>query len=149
MWRNVILAALGATGFAILFGIRRKKLGIIFFASGAAWYGYEVLCRLTIKENIAMFLVTVFVVLFAKVVTLFVEGPILLFTTPILIPFIPGATLYYVMRDLLGKSSEFLRDMERLVNQLGAMVLGIMAAEVIVIVLRKIRNNKRSIFHII
>lgn len=141
MWRNVILSACGATGFALLFGIRQRKLGIIFLSSGAAWYGYEMLYKLLGKENSAMFFITVFVVLLAKVITLFVEGPSMVFTTPILIPFIPGATLYYVMRDLLSKSPKIFGDMERLVNQLGAMVLGIMAAEVIVVVMEKIKRQ--------
>ena len=100
MWRNVVLAALGATGFALLFGIKRTKMGFIFVASGVAWYGYEILCRSLKKEEIAMYIVTVMVVLFAKILTLFVDGSVMMFTTPILIPFIPGATLNYVMRDL-------------------------------------------------
>ncbi|MGN0153341.1 MAG: threonine/serine exporter family protein [Lachnospiraceae bacterium] len=141
MWRDVILAALGATGFAIIFGIRRRKLIIIFLASGAAWYGYGILCKLIAKENIAIFLITVLVVLFARVITLFLEEPTMLFSTPILIPFIPGASLYYVMNDLLSKNPAFVSDMESLVNQLGAMVLGIAAAEMLVVVVRKIKRK--------
>lgn len=141
MWRNVVLAALGATGFALLFGIKRTKMGFIFVASGVAWYGYEILCRSLKKEEIAMYIVTVMVVLFAKILTLFVDGSVMKFTTPILIPFIPGATLYYVMRDLLNQSREIILDMESLVEQLGAMVLGIISAEIIIVVVEKIKKH--------
>lgn len=140
MWRNVVLAALGATGFALLFGIKRKKIGFIFVAGGVAWYVYEILCRSLKKEEIAMYIVTVMVVLFAKLLTLYVHGSVMMFTTPILIPFIPGATLYYVMRDLLNQSREIILDMESLVEQLGAMVLGIISAEIIIAVVEKIKK---------
>lgn len=140
MWRNVVLAAFGATGFAFIFGIKRTKIEIIFFASGMAWYCYEMLCKMLKKDDIAMYIVIIFVVILAKGFTMFRQESMVWFTTPILIPFIPGATLYYAIRDVLSHSTDTIGDMYRLVEQLGAMVLGIITAEVIVIVLEKIRK---------
>ena len=125
MWKEIILAAVGATGFGILFGVQRKRLWIVFLASGTAWYGYLVFARLTGKENLALFLITMLVMLSAKLAALYVKEPVLLFTTPVLIPFIPGATLYYVIRDLLSQAPSFWENLELLAGQVGAMVLGI------------------------
>lgn len=97
MLKEILLAAAGATGFAILFGIKRSKLWEIFLAGGFSWYGYLVLCKVFGEEILAMFLITVCAVVMTK-------GN-MLFSTPVLIPFIPGATLYHVMDDLVSKSN--------------------------------------------
>lgn len=141
MLNESILAAFGACGFAILFGMKRTRLWIVFIASGCSWYGYLVLCRWFENEIPAMFFITVFVVVFAKIITLFVESPVILFSTPILIPFIPGATLYYVMYDFVSKNDKLVIDMWLLACQVGAMALGILVAEMIVIVAKKVREK--------
>lgn len=141
MLNESLLAAFGACGFGLLFGMKRTRLWIVFLASSVAWYGYLLLCQWFGNEIPAMFLTTVFVVVFAKIITLFVESPVILFSTPILIPFIPGAALYSVMYDVVSKSDRITKDMWLLACQVGAMVLGILVAEMIVIVARKVREE--------
>lgn len=141
MWKEILLAAIGATGFAVLFGIRRTRLWIIFIASSVSWYAYGMLCKLAETENIAMFLITVLIVLFSKFITQFVKSPAIQFSTPILIPFIPGSTLYYVMRDLLSGNPQFFSNMKVLVSQVGAMVLGIVVVEMLVVMVRNCVNK--------
>ena len=131
MLKEILLAALGATGFAIIFGIKRTKLWNIFLAGGLSWYGYIMLCQWVGDDIIAMFLITVFVVIMAKM------NPS--FSTPVLIPFIPGATLYYVMNDLVSKNKNFVADMWLLLCQVGAMALGILVAQMMVIVFGKMK----------
>lgn len=137
MLKNILLAALGATGFAVLFGMSKKRLWIIFFTSGAAWYGYLMLCQYFHNTITALFGITVLVVLLSKIITGFTKGPVLLFSTPILIPFIPGATLYYAMSDLVRKSPETNENLQLLVYQVSAMALGILVAELLIILINK------------
>lgn len=59
--------------------------------------------------------------------------PIILYSTPILIPFIPGATLYYAMNDLVRKSPAAEETLQLLIYQVGAMALGILVAEVMIL----------------
>lgn len=141
MLKEIILAAFGATGFAILFGMQKKRLWIIFLTSGAAWYGYLLLCELLQNTITALFSITVFVVLLSKLITRFTKGPILLYSTPILIPFIPGATLYYAMNDLIRKSSTTDETLQLLIYQVGAMALGILVAELIILFLKLLFSN--------
>ena len=138
--KEILLAAFGATGFVVLFGMQKKRLWIIFLTSGAAWYGYRLLCELLQNTISALFLITIFVILFSKVVTRFTKGPILLYSTPILIPFIPGATLYYAMNDLVSKSPAVKETIQLLVYQVGAMALGILVGELVILFFREIRN---------
>lgn len=133
MLQQLVLAAAGSAGFAILFGLRRKWIGMIFIAGGLAWYGYILLYNLTQNQISAMFFITVLVVVLAKFLTVFAECPVILFTTPILIPFIPGATLYYLMSDLLSGRAAAAENARLLVYQVGAMALGILVAEMIVL----------------
>lgn len=133
MLKNVLLAAFGATGFAILFGMSQKRLWIIFLTSGMAWYGYLMLCELLNNTITALFAITVLVVLLSKIITKYAKGPVLLFSTPILIPFIPGATLYHAMSDLVRKSPETNENLQLLVYQVSAMALGILVAELLIL----------------
>lgn len=128
MFRQVLLAALGATGFAILFGMEKKNLWMISLASGFAWYGYLLLCK-CLDESFAIFCITAFVVLLSGILSFFVKCPLFLFSTPILIPFIPGAPLYYVMYDIVSKNMALYEDLKVLIYQVGAMALGILVAE--------------------
>lgn len=141
MLKDVLLAAFGATGFAILFGMSKKRLWIIFLTSGIAWYGYLLLCGLLNNSITALFAITVFVVLLSKIITKLTKGPVLLFSTPILIPFIPGATLYYAMSDLVRKSPETNENLQLLVYQVSAMSLGILVAELLIIFGRTISSG--------
>lgn len=143
MLYETLLAALGAVGFAIIFGMKRSSLWVIFLVSGVSWYAYLLLCKVFQDEIPAMFFITVFVVVFAKMITLFMEGPVILFSTPILIPFIPGSTLYYVMADLVGKKTSFTTHMWLLLRQVGAMALGILVAEMIMTVAKKAYKHRK------
>lgn len=57
--------------------------------------------------------------------------PAFVIATPILIPFIPGATLYLVMNDFVGKEVTFMMNLERLWKQVGAIVAGNLVAEML------------------
>ena len=100
------------------------------------------LCRCFHNTIAALFVITVLVVLLSKIIIKFTKGPVLLFFTPILIPFIPGATLYYAMSDLVRKSPETNENLQLLVYQVSALALGILVAELLIVFLNSFRNNK-------
>lgn len=133
MGREVVLAAVGAVGFAVIFGMKKDRLWIIFLSSALAWYGYRVLGRILSNDITALFAITVVVVIWSEEITVFWKAPAMLYSTPILIPFIPGATLYYTMSDLIRKNSQFNTHLQLLIAQVGAMALGILVAEMIVL----------------
>lgn len=137
---SILLAAAGAAGFAILFGIEKKWLWLIALSSGIAWGGYLLLCRWLPKDSIALFLITVFIVVVSGGLSVFVKCPVILFSTPVLIPFIPGAALYYVMYDLVSRNSLLFRDFQVLASQSGAMAMGILVAELILLLCTSLKR---------
>ncbi len=142
---KVFLVAAGATGFAVLFGMKTKKLWIIFMISGFMWYIYKELCRWFQKDSVAMFMITVMIVLISGVLSLILKCPEILFSTPILIPYIPGASLYYVMYDLVSRSPSLEENFRILLYQSGAMALGILVAELVLMVMKVfVCYNKRQ-----
>lgn len=138
MIREILLACAGAVGFALLFRLERKKLWIVAVGSAGAWYGYLVLCGWLGNQSFAIFVITAFIVLLSGIISIVAKCPGILFSTPILIPFIPGAALYYVMYDVISRSGALERDFQVLYEQTGAMTLGILVAELGVVLIRKI-----------
>ena len=67
--------------------------------------------------------------------------PVLLFSTPILIPYIPGAALYYAMYDIIRRSSSFPDDIRVLLCQSGAMALGILVAGMGLMVIQAVKKR--------
>lgn len=88
--KEIILAAAGATGFGLLFGVRGKKIVLITINSAIAWYLYLIIGKWSGNSILAMFAVTVVVGILSGIIAIFIKCPLMVFTTPILIPFIPG-----------------------------------------------------------
>ena len=108
MIKEILLASVGATGFAIIFGLPKNKLYVIAMFSGVAWWMYLLLTTVLNSDGMAMFSVTIIIVLLAKMIGKKMKCPAFVIATPILIPFIPGATLYLVMNDFVGKEVTFI-----------------------------------------
>ena len=123
---------MGATGFALFFGINRRKLWIVTVASAVSWYIYLLLCNILPHFTYAMFLTTVVIVLFSTLAAKKLQCPVTIFSTPILIQFIPGAALYYTMYALIrGNPHQSAANGKSLIGQVAAMSIGIIAAETI------------------
>ena len=131
MIKEILLASVGATGFAIIFGLPKNKLYVIAMFSGVAWWMYLLLTTVLNSDGMAMFSVTIIIVLLAKMIGKKMKCPAFVKATPILIPFIPGATLYLVMNDFVGKEVTFMMNLERIWKQVGAIVAGNLVAEML------------------
>lgn len=131
MIKEILLAAAGAMGYAMLFGMKGKDIGLIGINSAFAWYLYLRMAEGTDNTIIAMFFVTVLVGLVSGILTIFIKCPLTVFATPVLMPFVPGSTLYYVMYDIVNKREQLWTDVRWLLQQVGAIAFGILAAEIV------------------
>ncbi len=131
MLEQVVLASLGAVGFGAIFGLPRKKLWIIAAMGAIAWWGYIILEKRLENQGMAIFIITVVVVICAKIFVKEIKCPAFVISTPVLIPFIPGATLYLVMNDFVGSEVTLMNNLDLLWQQVGAIVAGNLVAEVI------------------
>ena len=131
MLRKIFLAALGAAGFGAIFGLPRNKLWIIGLLSGLSWGSYMLLEKALNNQGTAMFFITIAVAIISKLYAMKMKCPAFVISTPVLIPFIPGATLYLVMNDFVGDRVTLMENLDMLWKQVGAIVAGNLAVEVV------------------
>lgn len=136
MLREILLAAAGAMGYAMLFGMRGKNICLIAVNSAFAWYLYLLIKNGTDNTILAMFFVTVSVGIVAGLLAIFFQCPMTVFATPILMPFVPGSTLYYVMYDTVNRREQLSEDVRWLLMQVGAIAFGILAAEIVLTLIK-------------
>lgn len=123
---QTLMGCVGALGFSVLFNVRGKRLGIIALASALSWLGY-VLCDMHGAGPFwAIFCGTTVAGLISEVFARVVKAPVLMLLVPILIPLIPGGTLYNMMSSLVRSRHElFLHYARQLMEEAGAIALGI------------------------
>jgi uncharacterized membrane protein YjjB (DUF3815 family) len=125
-WIQTIMGCIGAVGFAVLFNVRGKRLVLIALASALSWLGY-VLCDMSGTGLFwAIFCGTTVAGMISEVLARIVKVPVLMLLVPILIPLIPGGTLYNMMSSLVRNQHDlFLRYAQQLLVEAGAIALGI------------------------
>lgn len=149
-WIQLITSALGSVGFAVLFKVRLRYLGIIAFLGGAC-YGVYYLFESGLSSDafIAALVSTAFVALVSEILARIVHTPTIVFLISCIIPIVPGSYLYRAMRGLIERNSDaFLQNgAETLKIALGT-AGGIVAVSVIVNVVlgiaEKVRKKKNE-----
>jgi uncharacterized membrane protein YjjB (DUF3815 family) len=125
-WIQTIMGCIGALCFSVLFNVRGKRLGLIALASALSWLGY-VLCDANGAGLFwSIFCGTAVAGLISEILARVIKAPVLMLLVPILIPLIPGGTLYNMMSSLVHSSHDlFLRYARQLLVEAGAIALGI------------------------
>ena len=123
---QTIMGCIGSVGFAVLFNVRGRRLGLIALASALSWMGY-VLCAMNGAGLFwAIFCGTTVAGMISEVLARVVKVPVLMLLVPLLIPLIPGGTLYNMMSSLVRSQHDlFLRYARQLLEEAGAIALGI------------------------
>lgn len=94
---QLITAFIGAFGFSLLFGLRRRYLLAASFGGLLAWAVY-LLARLWLRGGFLPDLLAAAVsVLYAELLAHLLKSPATLFLAPAIIPLVPGGSLYYAM----------------------------------------------------
>lgn len=132
MEANVIQTVMGMTGsvcFAILFGIRDRKLIWIALGSGAGWTAYLICVALGYGIFWGLFAASLLVAALSEIMARIVKTPVILLLVPMLIPEIPGKDLYYTMYTLVeGNYTEFGSSSNTVLLESGAIAMGIILA---------------------
>ena len=127
---QTLAGTVGAVGFAMLFNVHGKKLGLIALGSIPSWWCF-LNCR-SAGVFYAFFCATLAAALISEILARVAKGPVLLFLVPMLIPLIPGSHLYYTMSRLMnGEQDRFVRHATLLMTEAGAIALGIICAAAI------------------
>lgn len=140
---QILSGTVGAVGFALLFNVRGKRIWLIALGSALS-------CGIFLGLRSAGAFYPFFcgacgAALFSEVLARTAKAPVLLFLVPMLIPLIPGSTLYYAMSYLVNNDSGgFLRYAKQLLTEAGAIALGIISTSAVTRVFLTLLQGRRT-----
>ena len=91
---QTIMGMIGSVGFAVLFGVRGRKLAVIALGSGAGWAVYLVCRAMGCSIFTGLLAASLFVAALSEVLARMLRTPVILLLVPMLIPEVPGEALY-------------------------------------------------------
>ena len=137
---QTVMGMLGSVGFAVLFGIYDRKLGVIALGGAAGWVVYLACVASGHSMFVGLFVASLFVAALSEILARILKTPVILLLVPMLIPEIPGGDLYYTMYHLVqGHYTEFGSSSNQVLVEAGAIALGIILASHIARFARSIR----------
>lgn len=102
LWLQVLAAAAGTLGFAILFNSRPRRLFFGALGGGLTWVVYLVLARFMGSDFVSVALAAAFGAVYAEIMARVCKAPATVFTILSEIALIPGGSLYITMHHLVG-----------------------------------------------
>ncbi len=102
LWLQVLAAAAGTLGFAILFNSRPKRLFLGALGGGLTWVIYLILARHLTPDFLCVALAAAFGAVYAEILARVCKAPATVFTILSEIALIPGGSLYITMHHLVG-----------------------------------------------
>ena len=87
---QTIMGMIGSVGFAVLFGVRGRKLAVIALGSGAGWAVYLVCRAMGCSIFTGLLAASLFVAALSEVLARMLRTPVILLLVPMLIPEVPG-----------------------------------------------------------
>ncbi len=142
---QILTGLIGATGFAILYNIRGKRLAFAALGGGLSWLFYLLLHRLFANEVLCYFLVSTLLAIYAEVMARTLKTPTTTFITTSLIPLVPGGSLYYTMTYAFsGQGEAFLEKGVHTLGLAGALAFGIILVAGGAAAWRKFTNHQKK-----
>ena len=105
---QIVCAALGTLGFALLFHVRPCHLPVATFGGALAWVCYLLAEQLGAGLFLSSLLAALVVCLWAETMARIRKAPANVFLIPGIIPLLPGSKLYYTMNAIVSRDSETL-----------------------------------------
>ena len=143
-------ALVGTVGFALLFGLKYKKL-IVASLGGIIVWGLYALIRYFVPNDLFLcnFIPAIFGTLFSQIMARVMKAPATMFIFTSLIALVPGGMLYYSMSNIiLGNTEQGLGLMLNTVEVTVALAFGIVIVMAFMKVLfyflnKKIKNDAK------
>ena len=126
---QTLMGMVASCCFALLFGIRDRKLLFIPLGSGAGWGVYLLLTPRLPGIYGAIFFASLFVALMAEIYARLLKTPVLVTLVPMLVPEIPGGDLYYTMYYFVMQEEKLLSEYsKKVIFEAACIALGIILA---------------------
>lgn len=126
---QIMTGCIGSLGFAFLFNVRGKRLGIAALGGLLSWLIFLLLSRFIDSEPINYFIVSFLISIYAEIMARVMKTPTTTFITTSLIPLIPGGSLYYTMAYAFqSNAGRFVEKALYTLELAAALALGVIAA---------------------
>jgi uncharacterized membrane protein YjjB (DUF3815 family) len=146
-WYIMLITTFVATiGFGIMFNNSYGQLPIVAVGSVIATCAYIFTLKGTDNIFLSVMLGTITATILAEILARIVKAPTTVFLIPIIIPFVPGASLFFMMHSVVNGNMELfqLHGINLLLASLGIAVGIIFASVFVQIVLRIIKKIKNK-----
>lgn len=138
---QIIASFMGAAGFALIFNVHGRKIIWIGLGGALSWIVYLLTKNLTGSEFVSLMVATMAIVASSEILARVIKAPIIMLIVPMLIPMVPGGTLYYTMSYFIRDDNAMLAESLRsLLVQAGAIAAGI-------IIMTSVMTNFFAIFY--
>lgn len=125
LWQ-IVMAAVGALGFGLLFQVTGGRLAVIALGGAANWTFYLLAQNAYEDRVLSFFLAALATAALAEVLARLMKTPVLTLVVPMLIPLVPGGDLYYTMLSLVqGDMDAFAQYGSLVLKEAGAISFGI------------------------
>ena len=107
-WIQILTGFLGTCGFAVLFNIRGKRFIWAVLGGLLSWMLFVLLGYIMESEPLRYFIVSLTMSAYSEILARLLRTPTTTFIMTVLIPLIPGGSLYYTMAHALsGEWTDF------------------------------------------
>ena len=132
MFTQVLTAGLGSAGFALLFNVHGKKIVWTGIGGSLSWLVYLLVMNTSGDLFISLLLATLSVVIASEILARALKIPVIMMLVPMLIPLVPGGTLFYSMEAMIsGHNLQFLGYIQSLALQAAAIAVGMIVGTAI------------------
>ena len=98
-------AALSILGFSIRVNLRGWKILLLALGGGLSWGLYLIFLHYSNSLLFSIFCSVILVCSYSEIVARLVKVPVSVFVTCVLIPLVPGSSLYYAMQGFISGDS--------------------------------------------
>ncbi|MBW6514695.1 MAG: threonine/serine exporter family protein [Candidatus Syntrophosphaera sp.] len=91
-------AALSILGFSIRVNLKGRKIFWLAFGGGLSWAFYLIILYFSKSLMFSIFGSVILVCSYSEIVARLLKTPVSVFVTCVIIPLVPGSSLYYMMR---------------------------------------------------
>lgn len=138
---QILLAALGALGFALLFDIRGRKLFFAAAGGGLGWTLYLLAVHFGLGDFWGLLIGSFGVAGLSEILARRLRTPVTLLLVPMMIPMIPGGSLYRAMSDFVANRHETLgKSASHVLVEAFAIAVGILLAAYVARIILKMRR---------
>ena len=142
---QILSAAVGTFGFAIVFNIRGKKVFFAAFGGCLGWVLFLLFGLFVESEVIRYLIVSVAVSLYGEMMARCLKTPTTLFSVVCLVPLVPGGGLYYTMTNALsGNLSGFIERGTGTLSLAAALSLGVVLVNTSFVYVKRHMHRKKQ-----